>query len=195
MDREEKKKNKSSISSTIGDWIMSIVIAGCLAFSIRTFLVELYVVEGKSMYPSLEHHERLVVDKLSSFFHLPERGQIIIFRFPKDETRDFIKRVMAVEGDTVEMVDGKVYVNGKRLKEEYIWNDDPAGQNRSNYPKSIVPKDCVFVLGDNRNNSEDSRYDDVGFVPNSLIKGRALCVFWPLTEMRSLPPVSSYNND
>lgn len=195
MDREEKKKNKSSISSTIGDWIMSIVIAGCLAFSIRTFLVELYVVEGKSMYPSLEHHERLVVDKLSSFFHLPERGQIIIFRFPKDETRDFIKRVMAVEGDTVEMVDGKVYVNGKRLKEEYIWNDDPVGQNRSNYPKSIVPKDCVFVLGDNRNNSEDSRYDDVGFVPNSLIKGRALCVFWPLTEMRSLPPVSSYNND
>lgn len=195
MDREDKKKNKSSISSTIGDWIMSIVIAGCLAFSIRTFLVELYVVEGKSMYPSLEHHERLVVDKLSSFFHLPERGQIIIFRFPKDETRDFIKRVMAVEGDTVEMVDGKVYVNGKRLKEEYIWNDDPVGQNRSNYPKSIVPKDCVFVLGDNRNNSEDSRYDDVGFVPNSLIKGRALCVFWPLTEMRSLPPVSSYNND
>ncbi len=195
MDREEKKKNKSSISNTIGDWIMSIVIAGCLAFSIRTFLVELYVVEGKSMYPSLEHHERLVVDKLSSFFHLPERGQIIIFRFPKDETRDFIKRVMAVEGDTVEMVDGKVYVNGKRLKEEYIWNDDPAGKNLSNYPKSIVPKDCVFVLGDNRNNSEDSRYDDVGFVPNSLIKGRALCVFWPLTEMRSLPPVSTYNND
>lgn len=195
MDREEKKKNNCSLSNTIGDWIMSIVIAGCLAFSIRTFLVELYVVEGKSMYPSLEHHERLVVDKLSSFFHLPERGQIIIFRFPMDETRDFIKRVMAVEGDTVEMVDGKVYVNGKRLKEEYIWTTDPAGQNRSNYPKSIVPKNCVFVLGDNRNNSEDSRYDDVGFVPNSLIKGRALCVFWPLTECRSLPAISSYKHD
>ncbi|MBQ0067875.1 MAG: signal peptidase I [Phascolarctobacterium sp.] len=187
-----REKPKSTWKDTLGDWITSIIVAGALAFCIRTFLVELYVVEGNSMHPSLLHRERLVVDKFTSFFKLPERGQIIVFRFPKDETRDFIKRVIAVEGDTVEMVDGKVYVNGKRLLEDYIWKEDPMGKNMSSYPKSIVPKDCVFVLGDNRNNSEDSRYDDVGFVPKSLIKGRAMVIFWPLGNGRLLPAMTSY---
>lgn len=187
-----REKQKSTWKDTARDWITSIIIAGALAFCIRTFLVELYVVEGNSMHPSLLHRERLVVDKFTAFFGLPQRGQIIVFRFPKDETRDFIKRVIAVEGDTVEMVDGRVYVNGKRLTEDYIWNADPMGKNMSNYPKSVVPKDCVFVLGDNRNNSEDSRYDDVGFVPNTLIKGRAIVVFWPLSNGRILSPLTSY---
>jgi len=187
-----EKETKSSWKDTAGDWLMSIVVAGALAFCIRTFLVEPYVVEGNSMHPSLLHHERLVVDKLTAFFSLPKRGEIIVFRFPKDETRDFIKRVIAVEGDTVEMVDGKVYVNGKRLIEDYIWKADPKGHNTSNFTKSIVPKNCVFVLGDNRNNSEDSRYEDVGFVPNFLIKGRAMFVLWPLSDCRMLPALTTY---
>lgn len=189
----KKEKERNRLSETIGDWVISIVIAGCLAFLIRTFLVELYVVEGKSMFPSLEHHERLMVDKLSAYFKLPERGEVVIFRFPKDETRDFIKRVIAVEGDTVEMVDGRVYVNGKRLTEDYVWKTDPVGANQSSYPKSIVPKNSIFVLGDNRNNSEDSRYEDVGFVPKSLIKGTAKFVFWPISEWRGLPAQTTYD--
>ena len=193
LEDSKHKKKESSLKDTIGDWIMSIVMAACLAFCIRTFLVELYVVEGKSMYPSLEHRERLVVDKITAYFQLPERGQIVIFRYPLDETRDFIKRVVAVEGDSVEMLNGRVYVNGQRLKEDYIWQSDPKGRNMSNYTKSIVPKDCIFVLGDNRNNSEDSRYDDVGFVHKSLIKGRALCVFWPMSEWRGLAPIFEYD--
>lgn len=187
-----RKHDSSSWKDTATDWVTSIIVAGALAFCIRTFLVEPYVVEGNSMHPSLLNQQRLVVDKLTAFFGLPERGQIIVFRFPKDESRDFIKRVIAVEGDTVEMVEGRVYVNGIQLQEDYIWLADPRGRNVSNYEKSIVPKGCVFVLGDNRNNSEDSRYDDVGFVPNSLIKGRAVCCFWPLTEMRTLPPQTTY---
>lgn len=186
------KKKETTFKETLGDWIMSIVMAACLAFCIRTFLVELYVVEGNSMHPSLIHRERLVVDKFTAYYKLPERGQIVVFRYPLDESRDFIKRVVAVEGDTVEMVNGRVYINGKRLQEEYIWKADPKGLNKSNYTKSIVPKDCIFVLGDNRNNSEDSRYDDVGFVHKSLIKGRAIMVFWPLKEWRSLHPIFEY---
>ena len=187
------KEKQKSWTDSAGDWLMSIIVAGALAFCIRTFLVELYVVEGTSMYPSLEHRERLVVDKLTSYFGLPSRGQIIIFRFPKDETRDFIKRVIAVEGDTIEMVNGRVYVNGKRLTEDYIWLSDPMGKNDSNFIKSIVPKNCVFVLGDNRNNSQDSRYEDVGFVPNELIKGKAKCVFWPLGNSRFVPARTIYD--
>ena len=108
-------KKETSWQDSASDWLVSIIVAVALAFCIRTFLVEPYMVEGTSMYPTLKHHERLVVDKLSFFVGEPERGEIVVFRYPKDESRDFIKRVIAVEGDTVEMKNGKVLVNGQQL--------------------------------------------------------------------------------
>ena len=110
-----------------------------------------------------------------------------MFRYPKDESRDFIKRVIAVGGDTVEMRDGAVLINGKKIDEPYTWKEDPKGLNHSNYRKSLVPKDHIFVLGDNRNNSEDSRFADVDFVPLRLVKGKAAAVFWPFERFRKLP--------
>ena len=178
------KKSETSWQDSASDWLVSIIIAVALAFCIRTFLVEPYMVEGSSMYPTLVNHERLVVDKLSYFVTDPKKGEIVVFRFPKDQTRDFIKRVIAVGGDTVEMQQGKVFVNGKQLNETYIYHNDPKGKNISDYRKVVVPKDTIFVLGDNRNNSEDSRFADVGFVPLKLVKGRALVAFWPLDKMR-----------
>lgn len=180
------KKSETSWQDSASDWLVSIIIAVALAFCIRTFLVEPYMVEGSSMYPTLVNHERLVVDKLSYFVTDPKKGEIVVFRFPKDQTRDFIKRVIAVDGDTVEMQQGKVFVNGKQLNETYIYHNDPKGKNISDYRKVVVPKDTIFVLGDNRNNSEDSRFADVGFVPLKLVKGRALVAFWPLDKMRVL---------
>lgn len=181
-----KKKSANSWQDTASDWLVSIIVAVALAFCIRTFLVEPYLVEGTSMYPTLKNHERLIVDKLSSFISRPERGEIVVFRYPKDESRDFIKRVIAVEGDTIEMRKGRVLVNGKALEEDYVYKDDPKGPNRSDYGKSVVPKDTIFVLGDNRNNSEDSRFADVDFVPLKLVKGRALISFWPAETFRVL---------
>ena len=177
-------KHETSWQDTASDWLVSIIVDVALAFCIRTFLVEPYMVEGSSMYPTLKHHERLIVDKLSYFFTNPKRGEIVIFRFPKDESRDFIKRVIAVGGDTIEMKDGQVFVNGQALKEDYIYKNDPKGHNLSSYRKTIVPEGTIFVLGDNRNNSEDSRFADVGFVPHKLVKGRALICFWPFSSMR-----------
>ena len=177
------KKSETSWQDSASDWLVSIIIAVALAFCIRTFLVEPYMVEGSSMYPTLVNHERLVVDKLSYFVTDPKKGEIVVFRFPKDQSRDFIKRVIAVGGDTVEMQQGKVFVNGKQLNETYIYHNDPKGKNISDYRKVVVPKDTIFVLGDNRNNSEDSRFADVGFVPLKLVKGRALVAFWPLDKM------------
>ncbi len=178
------KKSSTSWQDAASDWLISIIVAVALAFCIRTFLVEPYMVEGSSMYPTLKHHERLIVDKLSYFITDPKRGEIVVFRYPKDESRDFIKRVIAVGGDTIEMRDGQVIVNGAELEENYIYKNDPKGRNMSNYRKSVVPQGHIFVLGDNRNNSEDSRYKGVDFVPHRLVKGRAIMAFWPLNSFR-----------
>ena len=112
----------------------------------------------------------------------PKRGEIIVFKYPSDTRRDFIKRVIAVGGDTIEIRDGKTYVNGEALDESYI--REPF---HTNYPKTTVPQGHIFVMGDNRNKSEDSRYRDVGFVDLSLVKGKASLIFWPLGQFRSLP--------
>jgi len=113
-------------------------------------------------------------------FHEPERGDVIVFKFPKDPTRDFIKRVMAVPGESVEIRGGVVYVNGQRLEEPYL-------QDRPNYnfgPEK-VPQDNFFVLGDNRNNSSDSHV--WGMVPSDLIIGKAWLSYWPMSEWGLAP--------
>ena len=180
-------KQKTSWQDTVSDWLVSIIVAVALAFCIRTFIVEPYMVEGSSMYPTLVNHERLLVNKFTYFVSDPQKGEIIVFRYPKDESRDFIKRVIATAGDTVEMRSGKVLVNGTEIDEPYTWNEDPKGPNLSDYRKSVVPEGHIFVLGDNRNNSEDSRFADVGFVPLDLVKGNASLAFWPVDRWRMLP--------
>ncbi len=182
-----RSKDSSSWQDSVSDWMISIIVAVAIAFLIRTFIFEPYLVEGSSMYPTLVNHERLIVNKFGYFVGDPKKGEIVIFRYPQDESRDFIKRVIAVGGDTVEMRDGKVLVNGKVVAEDYTWKDDPKGINHSNFRKSVVPKDHIFVLGDNRNNSRDSRFPDVGFVPLNLVKGKAAVAFWPVDKFRMMP--------
>ncbi len=164
------------------EWITSIVGAIVLALLIRTFIVELYIVDGPSMRPTLLHEERLVVNKFIYRIRDPQKGEILIFRYPGDTSRDFIKRVIATGGDTIEIKEGRVYVNDQLLNEDYILE-----KTRTDYAKATVPDGTVFVMGDNRNNSEDSRFPDVGFVPLDLIKGKAILVFWPVEEFKSLP--------
>lgn len=174
--------SSATLGEEIKDWVISIVIAVVLALFIRYFIVELYLVEGPSMQPTLISHERLVVNKFIYRFREPEKGEILVFRYPKDPSRDFIKRVIAVAGDTIEIKDGRVFVNQQLLNEPYILD-----KTRGSYPLSTVPEGHIFVMGDNRNNSEDSRFRDVGFVPLDLIKGKAMMVFWPLGNIKTLP--------
>ncbi len=171
----------SSLGEEAKDWIISIVVALVLAFFIRQFIVELYVVDGPSMRPTLQSQERLVVNKFIYRFRAPQRGEVIVFRYPRDPSRDFIKRVIAVPGDTIEIKDGRVFVNQQLMNEPYILE-----KTLSDYPLSTVPEGHIFVMGDNRNNSEDSRFADVGFVPYDLIKGKAVLVFWPVGQFKSL---------
>ena len=166
----------------VRSWVFSIVSAIVLALLIRTFIVELYIVDGPSMRPTLQHDERLVVNKFIYRVRSPERGEVIIFRYPRDPSRDFIKRVIAVAGDTIEIKEGRVYVNDEILHEDYI-----AEKTRTEYPKVTVPEGTLFVCGDNRQNSLDSRSSDVGFLPLENVKGKASLVFWPFDEFKTLP--------
>lgn len=174
--------SNTSLGEEIKDWVVSILIAVVLAFFIRYFIVELYMVEGPSMRPTLVNSERLVVNKFIYRFKAPEKGDVLVFRYPKDPSRDFIKRVIAIAGDTIELKDGRVFVNGQLQNETYILE-----KTRGSYPLATVPEGHIFVMGDNRNNSEDSRFKDVGFVPLDMIKGKAVMVFWPLDHIKSLP--------
>ena len=174
-------EKETSTAAEIKDWIVSIVVAVALAMFIRTFIVELYVVDGPSMRPTLESEERLVVNKFVYRFRVPEKGEVLVFQYPRDPSRDFIKRVIATPGDTIEIHEGRVLVNDQLLTEDYILE-----KTRSEFPKMTVPEGRIFVMGDNRNNSEDSRFADVGFVPYDLIKGKAVLVFWPISAYKTL---------
>ena len=173
---EEKKSG--SWQDTVSDWLISIIVAVVLAFGIRTFLVEPYMVSGPSMMNTLQDQERLLVNKLVYYTRQPKRGEIIVFKYPSDTRRDFIKRVIAVGGDTIEIRDGKTYVNGQALDESYI--REPF---HTNLPKTTVPAGHIFVMGDNRNNSADSRDNRLGPVDERYILGKAICTILPFQHV------------
>ncbi len=127
-------------------------------------------IEGYSMLPTLEEGEYVIIDKLSYYLDEPDRGDIIVLHFPNDRSRDFIKRVVGVPGDHIEIGDGKVTVNGVVLEEPYI-NAEPSYSGTWD-----VPEENYFVLGDNRNNSSDSH--NWSFLPRNDIVGKAWIIYW-----------------
>jgi signal peptidase I len=161
----------------------TIVASLILAFGIRWFVAEPRYIPSESMVPTLEVNDRLMVEKISYLFNPPHRGDIIVFwpteglRQRSPETKDaFIKRVVGVPGDKVEIRNGIVYINDEPLREEYILE-----KPNEDWGPQVVPPDSYFVMGDNRNNSFDSRF--WGFVPRENIIGRAAFRFWPVNRV------------
>lgn len=173
----QMKKNENKVKSMWRELIETVVSAGIIAFIIITFIGQVTVVKGASMEDTLFNRERLICNKIVYRLTEPERGEIVIFKPPIDQNHNYIKRVIAVEGDRIKIIDGIVYLNGEKLEEDYI-------EHRSfeTMPEVTVPEDSYFVLGDNRVNSSDSRF--WGFVPEENIIGRASVVFWPITKAR-----------
>jgi len=171
-------RRKAAIRET-KEWVRSIILAVIIAVFIRLFLFEVFLVEGISMNPTLENHERLIVNKSAYYFSEPVMGDIIVFSFSSQ--RDFIKRVIAVEGDMVEITDGRLFVNDLGIDEPYI-----AGYQMPDFGPIIVPERHIFVMGDNRGNSMDSREPNVGYISIQSIKGKAVLVFWPPFQGRLL---------
>ncbi|MGI6542163.1 MAG: signal peptidase I [Limnochordia bacterium] len=166
------------VKTIVREYVASFTVALVLASFIIAFIMQSFLVQGSSMEPTLHHGERLMVDKVTYRFREPKRGEIVVFRYPSDTRRKFIKRVIGLPGDLVEVRKHLVYVNGVPLNEPYI-----KGPTYRDFGPVIVPEDTYFVLGDNRNNSDDSRFPDVGPVPRRLILGRALFLYWPLTRI------------
>ncbi|MCY7278699.1 MAG: signal peptidase I, partial [Phormidesmis sp. CAN_BIN44] len=170
--------------------LKTIGLSAILAIGIRQFVAEARYIPSGSMLPTLQINDRLIVDKLSYRFNMPQRGDIVVFSptstLEKQNFHDaFIKRVIGLPGDKVEVKGGRVFVNDQALKENYI-EEDPQYQ----WGPQTVPSGSYLVLGDNRNNSYDSHY--WGFVPREKIIGRAVVRFWPPNRVGEITPEPNY---
>ncbi|WPC40704.1 signal peptidase I [Clostridium sp. JS66] len=159
----------------------SVIIAIIAAFLIITFVFETVSVDGHSMDPTLANKDRLIVEKVTYYFSKPKPGDIVVIKYPADPKEKFIKRVIGIAGDRVKIENNKVYINDKPQDENYILE-----QNMRDFSEVTVPDGTIFVLGDNRNNSRDSRYSDVGFVKYNMVVGRAALRIYPFSKFGSL---------
>ncbi len=185
--------------SVVREYYEAILVAFILALFVRTFVFENFKIPSGSMENNLLVGDHLVVNKFIFAPHLdtplhallpyrePERGDVVIFKFPEDPRRDFIKRCVAVAGDTVEIREKQLYLDGELQDEPYVVHKDPhvwrnvpgapaSGRRRDNFGPFTVPEGTIFCLGDNRDNSLDSRF--WGPVPLSYVKGRAVIIYW-----------------
>jgi signal peptidase I len=149
-----------------------------IAFFIILFVYQPVKVEGGSMEPGLEDQERIVINKLVYRLETIDRGDIVVFRYPRDTHKSFIKRIIGLPGDHIYISFGHVYVNGKQLLEPYVPSDYLDARS---FPEMVVPSNAYFVLGDHRSMSNDSR--EFGPVMRSYIYGKAVFGYWPMEKM------------
>lgn len=159
-------------------WIRDIFFAALTAVLIVIFVVQPVKVEGTSMEPRLEDQERIFVNKFVYHFSEINRGDIVVFWYPKDPTKSFIKRVVALPGETVDIRSGVVYIDGERLQEGYV---PPGYFDYASHPPMSIPEGEFFVMGDHRNSSNDSR--NWGPVPRRSIFGKAIFRYWPVSKL------------
>ena len=159
-------------------WSRDILLAFAIAIFIVIFVVQPVKVEGTSMQPRLVDQERIFVNRFIYRFQDIHRGDVVVFWYPRDRSKSFIKRVLGVPGDQVEIRFGTVYVNGSRVNEPYL---NPAFRDIKSFRPVLVPPGHYFVLGDHRNSSNDSR--SWGFVEHDLIYGKAVFSYWPVSRV------------
>ena len=167
--------------SVMSGWLRDVVISLAVSAFFIIFLYQPVKVEGTSMMPTLQDQERVFINKFVYKLEPIERGDVIVFRYPRDPAKSYIKRVIAVAGDRVRIEAGVVFVNDQRLREAYV---PRMYEDVRSYPETIVPPHAYFVLGDHRNLSNDSR--DFGAVDESFIYGKAVFGYWPVDRLGTL---------
>lgn len=180
------KKKKSLLR----EYAEALFLALLLALFIRTFVVQAFKIPSGSMIPTLLVGDQILVDKLVYKFRKPERGDIMVFKYPEDETRDFIKRLIGLPGDKLEIRNRVVYINDKPLDETaYAYHESTSNgyysDVRDNFGPSLIPEKKYFMMGDNRENSQDSRF--WGFLDEDKIVGRAFIIYWSRDISRTFP--------
>ncbi len=180
---KSEKPKPSALRGTV-EWVVILVGALLVALVVKTFLLQAFYIPSASMEPTLNIKDRVLVNKLSYDFHDVRRGDIVVFRSPPGEgdpeIKDLIKRVIGLPDETVESHDGRVFINGDPLKEPYL----PEGVSTSSFPPQKIPPGHLWMMGDNRSNSKDSRV--FGPINDDLVVGRAFILVWPLGSIRLL---------
>jgi signal peptidase I len=170
-------KKRSSMVSWVCDLFLALIISGFII----VFLYQPVKVEGTSMLPGLEDEERIFINKFVYRWEPVERGDIVVFHYPRDPSKSYIKRVIGVAGDRVRIDEGQIFVNGQRLDEPYV----PAEYlDFRSYSEVTVPEHSYFLLGDHRTSSSDSR--EFGPVDQRFIYGKAVFVYWPMEKLGKL---------
>lgn len=174
--KEKKKWDKKSVIKEVRDYVFLIILAFVLAFLMNKFVYANAEVPTGSMIPVVQPNDRLIVNRLAYLFEEPKRGDIVMFAFPDDEKDNYLKRIIGLPGEKVEIKNGLVYINDseKPLDEPYI-NDPPNG----NYGPYNVPEGCYFMLGDNRDESKDARFWNNTYVKKEKIVGKAWLKYYP----------------
>jgi len=167
-------RRRAHLSSLFLGWLRDVVIAVALALVIIAFVYQPVKVEGTSMAPHLSDQERIFINKFVYQFEPIRRGDIVVFRYPRNPNKSFIKRVVGLPGEVVEIRRGLVYINGQLLREDYL---PIAELDPHSFPTTWLPPDHYFVLGDHRRNSNDSR--TWGTVQRNFIYGKAVFAYWP----------------
>ncbi len=165
-----------SVLETIGILLGAILVAWVL----QAYLVKPFQIPSESMEPTIDPGDRILVNRLAYRYGEVQRGDIIVFKAPPEPDVDFVKRVVALAGDTVEVKRGQVIVNGEPQVEDYI---NPNTVDVSNFPATTIPEGNVFVMGDNRTNSQDARFWNPPWLPKENIIGKAFFTYWPLNRL------------
>lgn len=175
---EPRERPRGNVWRALWELAHDLSVAVLFCFFLITFVAQAFRVQGTSMLPLLEDSERIIVNKFVYRFSPIQRGDVVVFWYPRDPSVSFIKRVIGMPGDVVELRRGAVHVNGRKVDEEYVltsFRDDES------YPPVEVKKGYYYVLGDHRNSSNDSR--NWGEVPEKYIYGKAFFRFWPVTKL------------
>ena len=183
QDIQADTEEKTSVGKELFQWVLVILGAVILAFLIDTFVIVNAQIPSGSMENTIMTGDRVFGNRLAYKFSDPKRFDIIIFKYPDDESQLFIKRIIGLPGETVEIHDGNIYINGSDSPLEDVDIKEPMEGSFGPY---TVPEGCYFVMGDNRNNSRDSRYWENTFVSEDEILGKAVFRYWPLNKMKLL---------
>ena len=183
QDIQADTEEKTSVGKELFQWVLVIIGAVILAFLIDTFVIVNAQIPSGSMENTIMTGDRVFGNRLAYKFSDPKRFDIIIFKYPDDESQLFIKRIIGLPGETVEIHDGNIYINGSDTPLEDVDIKEPMEGSFGPY---TVPEGCYFVMGDNRNNSRDSRYWENTFVSEDEILGKAVLLYWPLNEIKLL---------
>lgn len=180
LEEEEAVEEKLDIKKEILSWVMTLVITFVLIFVLKNYVIINAMVPTGSMENTIMPEDQMFGNRLAYMFSEPERGDIIFFYYPDDEKQKFVKRIIGLPGETVTIVDAKVYINGVELEETYLKEEWVNGTGPYEFQ---VPEGCYFVMGDNRNTSQDARYWRNTYVAKDKIIGKAGFIYYPFDRI------------